>query len=67
MYALVLCLILPYLRLTDNCPDLKDTGYIANIDTIILGVTMHVTYLSGHNDTHDLFMRVTDLTDRYYN
>ena len=28
---------------------------------------MHVTYLSGHNDTHAVFMLVTDLTARYSN
>ena len=44
---------------------MKDTGYIYNRDSIGLGVTMHVTYLSGHNDTHAIFMLVTDLTDRY--
>ena len=36
--------------------DLKYTGYIANIDTVGLGVKMHVTYLSGYNDTHVVFM-----------
>ena len=46
-------------------PDLKYTGYISNGFTIGLGVTIHVTYLLGHNDTHSVFMLVTDLTSRY--
>ena len=46
---------------------LKDARYIANKYTIGLGVTMHVTCLSGHNDTHAVFMLVTDLTALYYN
>ena len=46
---------------------MKDTGYISNKDTIGLGVTVHVTYLSGHNDTHAVFMLVTKLTSRYSN
>ena len=48
-------------------PDLKDTGYVSNKDTIGLGVKMHVTYLSGHNDTHAVFMLVTDLTEHHSN
>ena len=48
-------------------PDLKDTGYIANRDTIDLGITMHIMYLSGHNDTHAVFMLITDITDSYSN
>ena len=40
-------------------PDLKDTGYIDNIDTIGLVVTIHATCLSGNNDTHAMFMLVT--------
>ena len=47
--------------------DLKDTGYISTRDTIVLGVTMYVTYLSGHNDTNSVFMPITDLTARYSN
>ena len=47
-------------------PDLKDTGYIANRDTIGLVVKMHIMYLSGHNYTHAVFMLVTNLIARYY-
>ena len=48
-------------------PDLKDIWYISNIDTIGLGVTMHVMYLSGCNDTHAVFMLVTGLMACYFN
>ena len=48
-------------------PDLKDTGYISNRDNIGLVVTIHVTYLSGHNNKRAVFMLVTDLTARYSN
>ena len=41
--------------------DLKDTGYIANRDTIVFGVTMHVTHLLGHNDTHAVFILVPSM------
>ena len=46
---------------------MKNTGYIANKDTINIGVTMNVTYLSGHIDTHAVFMLKTDPTVRYSN
>ena len=41
---------------------MKYTGYIDNRDTIGIGVTMYVTYISWNNDTHAMFVLVADLT-----